>query len=122
MLVELVDILPTLLDLTGIDAPCHLVGNSLGPILRGLTNDPYPQQNWRKAAFCEIENGRMIRTNNWKLCHYSNDTGELYDLSTDPDEKHNRYNDPNCSTIRASLTEQLLSHIIEHPTRFPLNT
>ena len=91
-------------------------------MLRGLTNDPYPHQEWRKAAFSETENGRMIRTNTWKLCHYSNDIGELYDLSTDPEEKHNRYDDPTCAEVRASLTEQLLSHLIEHPARFPLHT
>ena len=119
-LVELVDVMPTLLDFAGLDIPDHLAGRSLGTLTRSLVNNPYPQQTWRDAAFCETENGRMLRTNRWKLCHYSNDIGELYDLSTDPGEENNLYESPDHREIRRELTERLLSQVIDHPSRYPL--
>lgn len=44
-LVELIDMYPTLCELTGIEAPAHLEGHSFAPLLKA------PNQNWKKAAF-----------------------------------------------------------------------
>lgn len=49
-LVELVDIFPTLCDLTGVPRPDHLEGHSLVPLL------DKPHQSWKKAAFSQYPN------------------------------------------------------------------
>jgi len=119
-LVELVDLVPTLLDFAGVEIPASLPGRSLAPLLRG---DPLP--NPRDAVFSMIETARMIRTPEWKLAvHagrgsrgyerslFSDGEGELYDLRSDPGEKHNRYADPECREIRARLAVRLVEHEI----------
>ena len=49
-LVELVDIYPTLCELTGVALPAHLEGHSFAPLLNE------PQQIWKKAAFSQFPN------------------------------------------------------------------
>ena len=49
-LVELVDIYPTLCELTGIARPDHLEGHSFAPLLE------QPAQAWKKAAFSQFPN------------------------------------------------------------------
>ena len=49
-LVELVDIYPTLCELTGVALPAHLEGHSFAPLLNE------PQQTWKKAAFSQFPN------------------------------------------------------------------
>lgn len=49
-LVELVDIYPTLCELTGIPSPDHLEGKSFVPLLSN------PNQQWKKAAFSQYPN------------------------------------------------------------------
>ncbi|TVQ26258.1 MAG: DUF4976 domain-containing protein [Spirochaetaceae bacterium] len=136
-LVELVDVMPTLLDAAGVDAPHGLQGESLMPFLTGATSttkdavfiesgeagDPPKLSDVVDAAgnvvdrgtsfaWCAfrdawIGRGRAIRTAKWKLCLYANGDGELYDMVKDPDEVTNRFADPTAATIRAQLTERL---------------
>lgn len=136
-LVELVDVMPTLLDAAGVDAPYGLQGQSLIPFLTGETSstkdavfiesgeagDP-PRltdvlddarnvvDRGTSFAWCAFREafmgrGRAIRTAQWKLCLYANGEGELYDLMDDPYEVRNRFADPSFATVRAELTEQL---------------
>jgi arylsulfatase A-like enzyme len=49
-LVELVDMYPTLCEVTGIDAPDHLEGHSFAPLLED------PNQSWKQAAFSQYPN------------------------------------------------------------------
>ncbi len=48
------------------------------------------------------------------------DWNELYDLSTDPDELDNIYDDPASQTAKAALTETMLRRMIELQDRSPL--
>lgn len=89
-LVEFIDILPTLADLSGISAPKSLPGVSLKPILQN------PIAEVKDAAFTLItrgsgtsEHGRRIRTATHACTLWSDGSTELYDLTTDPEEQHN---------------------------------
>ncbi|MBM4027973.1 MAG: sulfatase [Planctomycetes bacterium] len=80
------DLLPTLCDYAGIEAPPGRPGRSLRP----LTQDKVPA-GWRDSIVVESQNGRMVRTDRFKYCLY--DSGarreQLTDLKDDPGEMKN---------------------------------
>lgn len=105
--VELVDFLPTLMELSGLEVPREIRGRSLTPLIHGEVT------SWREATFSEIDHSQsiyqelregsgrrvMVRTKEWKLIFFMDDRvedkdGALYHLATDPGEKVNLYNDP----------------------------
>jgi arylsulfatase A-like enzyme len=56
----------------------------------------------------------MIRQDNWKLVHFVDcDTGQLFDLETDPGERVNLWNNPDHRTERDELIAQILNWRIE---------
>lgn len=140
-LVESIDLAPTLLDLAGAAPLPGADGTSLTPILQGRTGahkdqvfglygsagDAFTQAEVDRFDFDEVMTrphpwmgevamrGRMamVRTLNWKLVHYRNGEGELYDLRHDPDELINRYEDPGDAAIRADLTESLVNFLLD---------
>ena len=94
--VELIDIYPTLMDLTGIESPDHVVGKSLKPIFENKN------VKIRNSALTKWRNGYSIKTENHRLTKWgeNGDLGyELYDHSVDKDELINLANDPNLSLI-----------------------
>lgn len=89
-LTQAIDIFPTLLDLVGIAPIAPLEGKSLRPILEGKGPiDPggtYVVGQHRGDAIVSIRNDRWkMYKNNMPDKHYV----ELYDLLTDPEERHN---------------------------------
>ncbi len=106
--VELIDFIPTLLELSGFEVPDDIRGRSLMPLINGNVKE------WRKACFSEIDHSQsmydelrqgsgrrvMVRTKEWKLVYFMDNRvkdkdGALYNLQTDPDEKINLYKDSN---------------------------
>ena len=100
-----VDLVPTLLDLSGSDIPEHLEGKSLVPVLQGdedlSENDVFIQWNGmgdRNLGSPEIN--RMVSIpwrgvvtgDRWKLNLSPGDQCELYDLNSDPRELDNLFN------------------------------
>lgn len=97
-LVELVDLYPTLADLTGRSAPSHLMGRSLRPVLED------PSASVRDSAYSvttamgkrppglakgERVISRTVRTDRYRYTQWGDDGRygeELYDYETDPDE------------------------------------
>ena len=91
-LVELVDLLPTLLDACEIDAPGQLEGTSLLPLIED------PNTPGRPAAFTVCSRsreivGRSVRSERYRWSIWSKLDGgyefELYDLAEDPWEQVN---------------------------------
>ncbi len=102
--VEMIDFIPTLMDLSGLAVPDSISGRSLLPLIRGEVTQ------WREACFCEIDHsmsmydelrqrsGRrvMVRTKEWKLDWFMDERvadkdGALYNLRHDPGERVNLY-------------------------------
>ena len=86
-MVELIDIFPTLADLSGLEIPDHLQGQSLRPLLSnpgGLGN--------RDCAYSVVTRGKnlgySLRDQKWRYGKWP-DGEELYDLNKDPNEKRN---------------------------------
>lgn len=95
-LTELVDIYPTLCDLTGLELPSHIEGTSMVPLLHN------PDREWKKAVFSRIEDAHTVRSKHFRLTHYRKPSPEgdyfhipnegeyeLFDLDIDPRENVN---------------------------------
>jgi arylsulfatase A-like enzyme len=101
-----VDLLPTLLDYAGVDAPwpADAPGRSFAPMLRGGHVD-----DWVDAAFFENETARAIRTTEHLYVAHMEGTGEaeLYDLVADPDQ----LDDVAASTVNRRTVEALSARL-----------
>ncbi len=105
--VEMVDFMPTLMEMSGLQPPHDIRGKSLLPLINGEV------ETWREACFSEIDHSQsmyeelrqgtgrrvMVRTKEWKMIFFmdkrvTDKDGALYNLKKDPDEKTNLYNDP----------------------------
>ncbi|MCA9103381.1 MAG: sulfatase-like hydrolase/transferase [Planctomycetales bacterium] len=133
-LVETIDVMPTLLELSGAPIPedCH--GQSLANLLTGAS----AETSTRDAVFSEniipevITSGsldfefvpgkgikgirhpdaKMVRTERWKYNYYPEGFAELYDLANDPAEQHNLANDPAHRETVAELKGRVLDWLI----------
>lgn len=86
-MVELIDIYPTLADLTGLTPPDHLQGASLRPLLG------HPdRRGQKKYAYSVVGRGEKLgyalRSQRWRYGKWP-DGEELYNLGNDPEEKNN---------------------------------
>ncbi len=100
------DILPTLLELTGLEHPDpdSLPGRGVAEVLEGKDAGA-----GSVVVFDEYGPARMIRTERWKYTHrYPQGPHELYDLDADPDECRNLLADrgekpPEAAELRAEM-------------------
>jgi len=116
--VEMIDFIPTLMELAGLSVPEQIDGRSLLPLIHGTC------KNWRGATFCEIDHsasmyeelrgrsGRrvMVRTKDWKLIYFMDERvddkdGALYNLKDDPEEQVNLYGQPQYAAVVSRLEE-----------------
>lgn len=125
-----VDLVPTLLDLLGQAPPDHLQGSSLVPLLRDGDTDPEAGQTvieWngslqddavatRPGPHAPLAPGavdadrsevRTIRRGSWKLNVHASGEHELYDLQTDPAERHNAFADAENAAVVRDLDRRL---------------
>lgn len=130
---EAVDIMPTIIDLAGGEAPVQMVGASLKPLLAGVT-----PTNWRDAAHWEFDyrsiargpdgqafglrpeqcNLAVIRGDRYKYVHFGGGLPQLlFDLENDPGELRNLAQEPAMQGVRVEMAERLLSWRAEHLDR-----
>jgi arylsulfatase len=90
---HLVDIMSTVMELSGQDYPAQYKGKTAKPI-EGVSLVPSFSNKslaHRKSVIgFDFGLGRGIRDGKWKLVSYKNDAWELYDMSTDRTETKNR--------------------------------
>lgn len=108
--VELIDIFPTLMDLTKIIKPSHVVGQSLKPIIENKSSGV------RKSALTRWRNGYSIMTERFRLTKWDINGDfqyELYDHKFDKEELNNLALDSSYSLIRDSLIQTINRRIIQ---------
>lgn len=132
-MVQLEDICPTVLEMTGqtmppmpihgfhLDKPStdfsSLPGRSLLPLCRG--EEVF---NWRDAAYSESycavwsntpnDWARTVRTKKWRYTWYPDDGEQLFDLENDPDEQKNLAHDLAHAELREEMRGRLLKAIV----------
>ena len=116
-LIEMVDLLPTILDLAGGVPHEAMVGCSCADDLRAGRAPA-----GRDDVFATAENGfAMLRTADWKYLRYGPGLEVLYDLSeTDGFEVANRAADPACRETLLAMRDRMLSRSLRaglSPTR-----
>jgi arylsulfatase len=117
-LVELTDVVPTLLEASGIGRPNYLHGRSLYPILSGNTgidrHRDFARSEYHDALeLPDASHANMLRNERYKLVYYHGHTaGELFDLEKDPGEFHNLWDDPKHLALRAELTKQIFDAVM----------
>ena len=133
-LVEAVDLLPTFLDVLGLDPATHLLeGRSLAPLLRG----PAPV-SWREAAISELDYsfrqarvtlGRepgqcrawMVRTERWKYVEWLGFRPQLFDLVNDPQERVDLGASGAHRAVRSEMRDRLWEWVRERKLRTTLS-
>ena len=91
--VELRDVMPTLLDCAGLPIPDHIEGMSLLPIIRGDVERVRPYLHGEHTVLGQ--SFQWITDGHWKYVWFSGSGGEqLFDLKIDPNELHDLAQDP----------------------------
>ncbi|MGH9658883.1 MAG: sulfatase/phosphatase domain-containing protein, partial [Bryobacteraceae bacterium] len=79
--VSLIDLYPTLTDLTGLPPRAGVEGTSLKPLLRD------PRRQWERPALITYFRGNhALRSERWSYIRYHDGGEELYDRQQDPHE------------------------------------
>jgi arylsulfatase A-like enzyme len=103
---ELVDVYPTVAELSGLTPQDFLQGQSL----MSLLNDP-STQNWNKPMAFTISRsgGESIRTKNWRYTQwgFGKKGQELFDRKIDPGEFTNLAKNPEYAKRLADMKQQL---------------
>lgn len=111
--VQNVDYAPTFLEYAGLEQHGAIQGRSLRPVVEGKE----PEQ-WRSdiyyhyyeyPGFHSVRAHYGIKSSRYKLIRFYGDISawEFYDLKTDPQEMHNRIDDPSARPLIARMKQRL---------------
>jgi len=95
--VSLLDIYPTLVELTGQNPGPPLEGTSLVPLLKN------PQAPSDRAVVCTWLNGSVVISERWRYIRYGDGSEELYDHESDPDEFFNLASKEESESVKKDL-------------------
>ena len=100
-IVELVDLVPTLCELTRAPIPEGVEGKSLVPVLRD------PAATVHEAAFSYVGDHYSLRTDRWAYMRYADGSEELYDMDADPGQFTNLAKESAHTAALEALRRQL---------------
>ena len=104
---EGVDLVPTILDATGIQCPPELLGTSLLPAARGdaLTH--------RDSALTEGRLGKTLRTEQYRYVSAANGDEQLYHIESDPRQLENLPENSDHKNALSDLRHRLLQRLLQ---------
>ena len=101
-IVSLLDIYPTLIELCGLPLKTGLDGNSLVPLLKN------PDIPWNYPAITTYDYSEFsIRNQDWRYTRYIDNSEELYDHRSDPEEWLNLASKPEFKNIKDHLSKYI---------------
>tara|TARA_B100000809_G_scaffold19840_3_gene17487 strand:- start:6693 stop:8369 length:1677 start_codon:yes stop_codon:yes gene_type:complete len=101
-MVNLLDLGPTLADMTNMPKLQGWQGNSLLPLLKN------PDAKWQSYTHTTFGKGdHSIHTPKWEYIHYFDGTAELYDMQRDPEQFNNLANNSEYASVIAQLSQHL---------------
>ena len=100
--VELLDLYPTLIELSGLPARKELEGHSLATLLK----NPKAARPWPAITTHNVGN-HSVRSERWRYIRYADGSEELYDCQTDPNEWTNLAADPKHAERKKELARWL---------------
>lgn len=96
--VSLVDLFPTLTELSGLPGKEGVTGRSLLPLLRN------PESEWDHPVISSLgDNHYSVIQDQWHYINYDGESEELYHLEKDPNEWQNIAGDPSLQDVKAQL-------------------
>ncbi len=109
-LVELVDLYPTLCELTGVPAPEHLHGQSIVPELER------PAAKGRPAAFSRFSGREAVKTDRYLYTEWTDEEGRvtpmLFDHLKDPGENENIARQPEAAHVVERLSRMIKQELL----------
>lgn len=103
--VSLMDIYPTLTELTGLETPGHIEGRSLVPLLEE------PDRSWDHPALITYGfNNHAVVTDRYRYIRYSDGSEELYDIVEDPQEWTNLAERADLAGVKRELARSMPEH------------
>ena len=129
-LVELIDLAPTILQAVGIPVPIRMQGRSFLEICKGEADPSVHKSHIYSEYYNAMVKHRnptpyltMFRDNRYKIVAYSfMDSGELYDMESDPDELDNLWDIPKYEDIRYSYLKKCLDACVHTIDPLPERT
>mgnify|MGYP005838888411 CR=1 FL=1 len=112
--VTLMDIAPTLIEVTGAEQLNKCSGKSLMPFLRG--EQP---EDWRDAIYTQCNGveiyytSRTVKDKGYKYVYTPIDIDELYDLKNDPYEMKNLIDEPSMQDIKKQMIKKMWQKAFE---------
>lgn len=109
---ELLDLYPTIAEITGLKTSEHLQGKSLSKTLDN------PKHKVRDMAFSVTQGGKtfLLRTDKWAYIQYDEDAGagiELFDMKKDPKQYTNLAGNPKYKKVVDEFKRKLKSKLLE---------
>lgn len=103
---ELVDLYPTVCEMTSVPIPDDLHGRSLLPVLK----DP---ESLGKAGALSFRSGASWRTRDWAYMRYRDGSEELYDMRSDTDQLTNLAANEDYAAVRQQRSTELDQRLSE---------
>ena len=134
-LTESIDVLPTILDWTGIEVPHTCDGASLLAVVRGLDDTVRDSVHFEFAVrggflvpdrwalgmdyrTCDLG---VLRTDRYKYVHFQSLPPLLFDLQEDPGELRDRSSDSAYGAVMLAMTQKMLSWRMHYAERELVN-
>lgn len=125
-LAQTTDIATTILARAGMDAAHGMQGRSMLPAIQreaqGLRQQMLIEEEGQRRDFNLSHRLRLrtLITSRYRLTLYAEESwGELYDLTNDPLEQNNLWDDPACATVRSSLTADMVREMMDSAETSP---
>ena len=113
-----IDVAPTVMNAMGIEKPAHMDGQSMTPLAQGKEvkwREYFLYNYYWEKNFPHSPTVFALRGEKYKYITYYGlwDTGELYDIESDPNESKNLIDDPKFKETAKMMEEQLYARMAD---------